>query len=1371
MLKEQSDLMETQQLIEYISMMITKMFPDDVILHDFSSLDGNVSIETDVYEKNMAACEAYILKLSRENQELKSREDEISTNAQKEVDNLKENIQELNKNLQLLQVENAEKESQQRLSEREADQAIQSQDVENTIERLTAENNELKETLLTLQTSLNEEQQKQIIKTEKSKQLLDQIETLTQQLNQDSSQPPNQSNTMSNSQHEQLINELQINNQNYQAKNQKLTQQLSEVENARLEFEGHVTSLNQQLQQYQTFTQNIQAENENLKRLNAAALIQGPDQEVAMRTELQNQLHSLMHENQHYQNEYENLRQGWIKYQQESNTYVESIQNQYQQLQAQHQQLQEQHQQLSTQLNTSEGSSQINTIGNNAGLQEKVHNLSLLLTEKAEECVQYQQQNDQLNAKLVELQNDTSDMELIREECKQLKTMLMSKDHEARVDETIEMLQNESKQLKILLAAKDAEFEQIQKTLIEKENELSDMELLREECKQLKMMLVNKDSPTHVEALELQKTKLEEMLQSKHEEVQQLNASLIDMQNSTSDMELLREECNKLKEMLVNKDENQFTNSSLDSDTTKYFELQLSEKENELQAKNAIITEMQNTSTDVELLRKQCEQLKTMLSEKDSSPSLASESFQNSTGMESSFLVQVQQLEELMREKDDVIAQKDNEIRHQNGMIVELQNSTSDMELLRNECRALKEMISGKEKVFAELQNDLDLANDIIEQRKHEVNVKISAMQQQISELEMKLQSKEEEVSMLRNEMSEAVVQDENIHLLQTEYRNVEENLQHARNDLNDTQQKLFEMETHCERLKVYEQQYHLLQQTLRDKEEELSALRLQSSETSILESDTVSLLHQELNQLKTIVYQREEESKQLNEVLQTKDAELQQFSASLNQTQEMLANIDNEKRTALQQIDQLRQKSSRLDGVHSGNEHSTSEGSGIEASLRSEVERLTRELVTVKEYGLNNDQTFQELQSKCLQLENDVTVLHSQDQQQKNLLSQKITEIEELRQKLVELESLTTNLEQERLEKEDVNKQYTETIAEQKARVTSLESNLHQSELNQQNFLESITAKTADAVESKEALQKQQQITEALIRNLKSLLELPQQTNDVGDLSEIVQKVQWIINELEQKEIFISRLNSDIQSNRDKYNNDLTEVRNNLSTLQEEHAQDLQKKDFKITDLQSQLQELNELEVMYQQKCIECENLASSVSTQAIQSANSIESDQLRNELTNNSHALLNKNRECDQLKVDILQLEEKLFNQQKSLAQIEELQTQLSHTDELKRMCQTKDVELQNLRSQLEDSFAMIEGGKKEKEFLDHLVKQKNALAAEKEEMLYHNGQLSSQLKELEVQLKHKDVSEKEIEVKTKRELERLRNHLMMVSFFHVL
>ena len=1305
--------------------------------------------------------------LIQEIEELKEQNSDLqnyNSAYQKEVEQLKQQLEKLSTDDSKLTNVTEELQRMNKMSEQR-----------NTdLESLQKENNELNTDKQKLQESLKEMQQQQsettksnspsdsseggvkfgvlkrkIKELEESNEKLQNEITVLRQSSQISSLTDAKPSAGENNQLTQEIEELRKQNsdlQNYNSAYQREVEQLkqqfegsSTTESNQVELQENLNSLNQQLQQYQTYCTNIQTENEHLKRLSQASMAQGTDQDVAVKMELQNQISVLTNENHHYQTEYENLRQSWIKYQQESATYMESLQQQNQQLQMEYQQCQQQQQHsLQSSLNsqppsidpttTITSNTLVATAGSNSHqFQDKIHNLSLMLTEKTEECARLQQENDNTKAQLVEVQNDISDMELIREECKQLKAMLMNKGDE----ETISNLQMENKRLK-------QQIDQIQKLDVEKNNDLSDMELLREECRQLKLMLVNKDSPAQFQQLEEQKTKLEHSLLAKDDELTYMNASLIEMQNSLSDMDLVREECKQLKTMLMNSTNNQQQQNhqqptSLQSDyddSYKELEARLKTKEDEVRHKDSIIYEMQNTSGDVELLRQQCEQLKSMLSEKEGANSTFNDSsvIHNTTGMDNSFMVQVQQLEEVMREKDHVISEKELLLNLHLNRIRELENSVSDMELLYNECRALKEMIGEKETMFAELQNDLDLANNIVEQRHSEISVKDTEnklLRDQIKELSEGVASKDVEILNMRDEMQEAVLQDENIHLLQTEYRNVEEQLKGKEKELAETQQRLFEMETHCERMKVYEEQYQTLKNTLKEKDADLQTLQLQSSDNSILESETVTLLQQKLNQLKSLLYAKENETVEITKVLEKKNLELQDYSNSFNRIQ---TELDAKQMQAEELHQQLQQAK---DNTSTSNPQPSQDNVN---DMESQVMYYKSMAADLNSKNNNFSETLRDMESKCVVL--------SKERDDLQLLQEEYKAAADL----------------------------------QNIQIQQLQQNMRQNEEQQRELIERLTVQSSKTTHSVEGLQQEKQIVDVFVSNLNALLQVPSSQAECGvnrstELSEIMQQVQVLLNTLQQRDALLQRMQENHQSQIERLNQDLLGKSKQL----DDSLVQFKESEFKMTDLQSQVQEYQELELMYQTKCQECDQLQSTLhqftetsklQQQELQStlnSEPQESEHLREELLKNSNSLLDKNKECDQLKLEILQLEEKVFNQEQLMNQTLGAGAKLQ---ELNVMCQRKDQEIQRLQLQLEDNAAVLESGEKEKAFLDQLVMEKNTLAAEKEELVFQYNQLNGRLQEQDVALKYKDTNSKEVEAKTKRELERLRNHLVMVS-----
>ena len=1092
----------------------------------------------------------------REVEQLKQQLKQQLSNASGDDTNLKNVTEELQKVNEILELRNAELESLQKEnselnSDKQKLEELRNQQLQQQQNTETASNSSSESSGGSVKFGVLKRQIKEL--EENNLKLQTEVTALKQQSSPSSSLTDDKLSGETNELKQEIedlkeqTNDLQNYNSAYQLEVEQLKQQLQESSAAgshQVELQESVNNLNQQLQQYQTYCTNMQAENEHLKRLSQAAVSQGPDQEVGIKMELQNQIATLTNENHHYQTEYENLRQSWIKYQQESATYMESLQQQNQQLQLEYQQLQQQQKQQSVSFNSQPTSIEPTSAppANSNQLQEKLHDLSLMLTEKTEECARLQQENDNTKAKLVEVQNDSSDMELVREECKQLKAMLMSKGDE----EIISNLQMENKRLK-------QEMDHVQKLDMEKDNDLSDMELLREECRQLKLMLVNKDSPAEFQQLEKEKTQLEHSLRSKDDELSNLNASLIDMQNSVSDMDLVREECKQLKTMLMNStNQTQEQPASLQSDYSdnsyKELEAKLKTREDELRHKDSIIYEMQNTSGDVELLRQQCEQLKGMLSERENSGVGANNTFNessvnqnNTSAFDNSFMVQVQQLEEVMKEKDQVISEKELQLKQYLNRITELENSCSDMELLHNECRALKEMIGEKETMFAELQNDLDLANSIVEQRHNETSVKNTEnhlLREQIKELSECIASKDVEISNMRDEMQEAMLQDENIHMLQTEYRNVEEQLKGKEKELADTQQSLFEIETHYERMKVYEEQYQTLKDTLKEKDAELSTLQLQSSDSSILESETVTLLQQELNQLKSLLYEKENEIVERNNVLERKNVELQDLSNSLNEIKMSLDELKKEKDEIHRQLEQAKtdadkvqnqqQQKTEIVTSNSPSESTSNVGGGVKFGV------LKRKIKELEETNLKLQQ--QQQQQQQTNVDNNTGEMESQVIYYKSMVEEVNGKYYQLKEKFnnaeTKCDALTKERDELQLLKEGLEDEYKAAADVQNIQIEQLQRNMVQNEEHQQALIERLTAQSSENTNSVEGLQQEKHIVDVFVSNMNGLLQISSVSQDrTTELMVIMQQVQVLLNTLQQREALLQRMQEDHQS------------------------------------------------------------------------------------------------------------------------------------------------------------------------------------------------------------------------------------------------
>jgi chromosome segregation ATPase len=85
----------------------------------------------------------------------------------------------------------------------------------------------------------------------------------------------------------------------------------------------------------------------------------------------------------------------------------------------------------------------------------------------------------------------------------------------------------------------------------------------------------------------------------------------------------------------------------------------------------------------------------------------------------------------------------------------------------------------------------------------------------------------------------------------------------------------LFTAEVKCEKLSLNESQYESLKVALAEREAELSALKLSLNEGSILESETVVNLQNDMNALKSMLFTREEELKTVLAQLQNRETAL----------------------------------------------------------------------------------------------------------------------------------------------------------------------------------------------------------------------------------------------------------------------------------------------------------------------------------------------------------------------------------------------------------------------------------------------------------------------------------------------------------------
>ena len=1080
---------------------------------------------------------------------------------------------------------------------------------------------------------------------------------------------------------------------------------------------------------------------------------------------------------------------------------IQEVQNENYQLRHQYSQLQNALQQTQNYYTSLLQSSNIS----NAAIenQNKLHSLSLMLTEKSEECLRLQSHCDELNARLVTVQNDTSDMALVREECKQLKAMLMEKEQASRVADTISMLQQENKQLKILITDHENEMQNLQKLNLERENDLSDMVLLREECKQLKQMLIEGSSSQgdNLKPLEERCQYLEKLLQEKDSEI-------ITVQNENSDLQLIKEECKQLKQMLIDRDESQQVKNQEDFNVENG---KLVDVENLLIVKDA---ELQNKNFQLQSVQQELEDLRESVS------SFSTSDVMVQSYNENSFLAQVQQLEELIREKDNAITQKD-------AIIIDLQNSASDMNLLHDECRALKRMLTEKEQMFVELQDDVDNANDVIQQKNEELK-RIQREKDQIgtklSEANDKIINQKQEYEMLAEELNQSMAQEENIHMLQTEYRNVEERFKESEQELENTREKLFQAETHCSRLQTYEEQFNELRLAFKEKDEELSSLKLQSSENTILESETVSLLQQELNQLKTLVYEKEQEHLQMDAVLTKKNNELQRIYVNFNEVQQKLNSLGNQNSEKVEKVENLTSENKRLVELLTEKRNTIDRLSFDKKELTSNLE------ISRTEYH----QIANKLEQKTQQLEE---VMHSLEEKNNHIneLERKINEASILiAEKEALIDSLENKIDSQLHLQESMKIELQKKLAEVKTleeKIIGKEGEMKQLQVrfeDERMQLDQVCSKVQNDITSEgvsecvscNALKNEMSVVEISVRNL-----VQNFTNDLGG-----NDMMKNLNLLEQNITLMLKSNEEIQStlkgheevlkqeSRDRIaliineNNNLKTKNDSLKNenmfcikenenlqlaikelnevnkiLKSEHDSErvmiLDEKEqlgFKIKDLESQIFEYREMEEPYLSKCQEANrlneqiNLLNSERNRILfnkeENANSFlkeECEKLQIELEKSSQKYVQKTKENDTLKLENLKLEEQVHNLQVKNKQLKSLEEKLQMLHVLQANMSEKSAEIDNLKSLLEDEQTKVSMYQKDKNTMETMLQQSEQLRADVQDLQLRNTQLSQLVQEKDVVLKHQEVTTREVEAKTSRELERLRHHLMTVSY----
>uniref|UniRef100_T2MDB5 Thyroid receptor-interacting protein 11 n=1 Tax=Hydra vulgaris TaxID=6087 RepID=T2MDB5_HYDVU len=991
-------------------------------------------------------------------------------------------------------------------------------------------------------------------------------------------------------------------------------------------------------------------------------------------------------------------------------------------------------------------------------LQEKVHQLSLMLTEKSEEC-------HTLKSKLLFLENETSDMDLIKEECKQLKAMLLGKENQTNIDDTLLLLQDECQQLKHLLAINDAEKRKLLQLNLEKDNEISDMQLLREECTQLKRMLVNSCESSQANS-ELDNLKM--ILQDKDLEIQRQSAIIIDLQNMSSNMEFVQEECKQLKKML------------LDSSIKHTGDFQ----------NNSLINEESN-----------------------------------------SFMVQVQELEEFLREKEHEILEKNSELQNQYKVIENLKDSVSNMELIQQENKSLKKMLSDKEELFAELQNDIDGANLMLQLK----NDDIRQREKQFKDGEVllnktihSLQSKEQEYELLKQELNESILQNENIQLLQTEYKDVFDKLNATKNELNETRRKLSDVEVDLQQMKDYKEKCFELSENLKIKNEELQHIKAQLSEAVISERETITHFQNELIELKMMILDKEMQLTSLNEVLLTKNEKLESIHKKYDEASSLINDLTIKNESKEEIILKLKTDFSnfnkeyleKIKNLETSEKKLQEEYSFLKAKL-TEQDLVEKNAIVSESNNVFIDDKFC---SKCAELNLQLTNIHKAVIKLKFMQHEDIEIIENNRhlEKLSDSIITDENTEKGNIYSEIISHfQYALAVHEKTVNtINKLLSKLKDSDDNFEKLKMSYELKYADmesqileykelesiyenAYSEKESLQKNyknkcieyKELEE--LYNLKSVECKGMETKIATHYSEL----QVLQNQYEEKCTECMLLSEKLDTQKKEYlveidcikkslcesldnsSKEIDILKNEVSKLSQKNETHFDTTQDEISLLQTQhIEKLSEMENLFKREMenvlnkhfLEKEEIVRNYQQQVqslhllVQNANEC-SDciNLKKKLAQITDIIDEKNCECEKLKFDILKLEEKLTELEQNNNNMQGFNK--IEFDNMKNDLEIKNEKIKQLTLALEDNEARIEIRNKERIILEDFALQKAELENEKKIWVIEKQQLTKQIQELEVLMKHKEVRHKENEVKITRELERLRNHLIMTEDNH--
>jgi len=281
----------------------------------------------------------------------------------------------------------------------------------------------------------------------------------------------------------------------------------------------------------------------------------------------------------------------------------------------------------------------------------------------------------------------------------------------------------------------------------------------------------------------------------------------------------------------------------------------------------------------------------------------------------------------------------------------------------------------------------------------------------------------------------------------------------------------------------------------------------------------------------------------------------------------------------------------------------------------------------------------------------------------------------------------------------------------------------------------------------------------EKLNDQIKSLHSHVTYVNDQNDSSCVeIEKLQEQLKEVLHEKSVIEQnhmqANAQLASQESQYNLTIESLKKDI----------FQFKEFELIS-ESRSNEIQILKEQLNRMKMEKEEILNNAQTN-MSSVVQEECENLRREVDKQSQLYLEKMKYSDQLKIEVLQLEEQ--NRHYKM-QLEKFQESASKLHALEKEVELKNNKIAEMTTYLEDVEVKMESHQKEKLFLDELVQMNEKLKYELEELRHQNHQHVTFIQEKDVILRHKEVTSKEVESRTNRELERLRHHLMTIEENH--